>query len=154
MTDIAKIAHEGPRIETGPIQFGDDWPGVFIRGDNAMHYAMLLTIALEHEIDADPLRKGVLRALARLLASCDTRAALAAHRAAGLTKAHYNVLPQATLAAQRAMGLVLVPVDMWKLEAVKDAYAQFLADAGLKNAPSLEHLLPELIAAAQGKNDA
>jgi len=61
---------------------------------------------------------------------------------------------QAALAAQRAMGLALVPVDMWKLEAVKDAYAQFLADAGLKNAPSLEHLLPRLIAAAQGKADA
>jgi hypothetical protein len=58
---------------------------------------------------------------------------------------------RAALAAQRAMGLVLVPVDMWKLEAVKDAYAQFLADAGLKNAPSLEHLLPRLIAAAQGE---
>jgi hypothetical protein len=57
---------------------------------------------------------------------------------------------RAALAAQRAMGLVLVPVEMWKLEAVKDAYAQFLADAGLKNAPSLEHLLPRLIAAAQG----
>jgi hypothetical protein len=58
---------------------------------------------------------------------------------------------RSTLAAQRAMGLVVVPVDMWKLEAVKDAYAQFLADAGLKNAPSLEHLLPRLIAAAQGE---
>jgi hypothetical protein len=58
---------------------------------------------------------------------------------------------QAALAAQRAMGLVVVPVDMWKLEAVKDAYAQFLADAGLKNAPSLEHLLPRLIDAAQGE---
>jgi hypothetical protein len=58
---------------------------------------------------------------------------------------------RAALAAQRAMGLVLVPVDMWKLEAVKDAYAQFLADAGLKNAPSLEHLLPRLIAASQGE---
>ena len=22
------------RIETGPLQFGDDWPGVFIRCDN------------------------------------------------------------------------------------------------------------------------
>jgi hypothetical protein len=76
MTDIAKIAHEGPRIETGPIQFGDDWPGVFIRGDNAMHYAMLLTFALKHEIDADALSKEVLRALVRLLASCDTRAYL------------------------------------------------------------------------------
>ena len=61
---------------------------------------------------------------------------------------------RSALAAQRAMGLVVVPVDMWKLEAVKDAYAQFLADAGLKNAPSLEHLLPRLIAAAQGKADA
>jgi hypothetical protein len=58
---------------------------------------------------------------------------------------------RAALAAQRAMGLVVVPVDMWKLEAVKDAYAQFLADAGLKNAPSLEHLLPRLIDAAQGE---
>jgi hypothetical protein len=58
---------------------------------------------------------------------------------------------QAALAAQRAMGLAVVPVDMWKLEAVKDAYAQFLADAGLKNAPSLEHLLPRLIDAAQGE---
>ena len=64
-----------------------------------------------------------------------------------LTKALYNVLPQALIDAQ----LVVVPVDMWKLEAVKDAYAQFLADAGLKNAPSLEHLLPRLIAAAQGE---
>jgi len=22
------------RVETGPVQFGDDWPGYFIRGDN------------------------------------------------------------------------------------------------------------------------
>ena len=27
------------RAETGPMQFGDDWPGVFIRGDNALAYA-------------------------------------------------------------------------------------------------------------------
>lgn len=24
------------RPETGPMQFGDDWPGVFIRGDDAL----------------------------------------------------------------------------------------------------------------------
>lgn len=24
------------RVETGPVAFGDDWPGVFIRGDNAL----------------------------------------------------------------------------------------------------------------------
>jgi hypothetical protein len=32
------------RTETGYIQFGDDWRGIFIRGDNA--YAMALTIHL------------------------------------------------------------------------------------------------------------
>lgn len=26
----------GLRIETGAVQFGDDWPGMFIRGDSAM----------------------------------------------------------------------------------------------------------------------
>lgn len=30
------------RIETGVVQFNDDWPGVFIRGDNAMHFATRL----------------------------------------------------------------------------------------------------------------
>jgi hypothetical protein len=24
-----------PRVETGAVQFGDDWPGLFVRGDNA-----------------------------------------------------------------------------------------------------------------------
>lgn len=24
------------RVETGAVQFGDDWPGLFIRGDRAM----------------------------------------------------------------------------------------------------------------------
>lgn len=69
-----KIGHEGPRVETGPLQFGDDWPGVFIRGDNAMRYAMQITFALQHGIDADPLGRRYLEGLARLLASCDTRA--------------------------------------------------------------------------------
>jgi hypothetical protein len=26
------------RPETGPMQFGDDWPGIFIRGDTAFFY--------------------------------------------------------------------------------------------------------------------
>jgi len=30
------------RVETGPIRFGDDWPGVFIRGDNAFGWAIHL----------------------------------------------------------------------------------------------------------------
>lgn len=27
-----------PRAETGPVQFGDDWPGMFIRGKHAFFY--------------------------------------------------------------------------------------------------------------------
>jgi hypothetical protein len=42
------------RVETGPIQIGDDWPGVFIRGDNAIYYRMCLE-ALLHA-DDDPSR--------------------------------------------------------------------------------------------------
>jgi len=40
-------AVEGERVETGPVQFGDDWPGVFVRGDNAFGYAMALQEAME-----------------------------------------------------------------------------------------------------------
>lgn len=40
------------RLETGPVQFtyehGEtDWPGVFIRGDNAAHYALHLRRLLD-----------------------------------------------------------------------------------------------------------
>ena len=33
---------QSPRVETGPTQFGDDWPGVFIRGDEAMGLADMI----------------------------------------------------------------------------------------------------------------
>lgn len=29
------LAATEARVETGPVQFGDDWPGIFIRGDDA-----------------------------------------------------------------------------------------------------------------------
>lgn len=48
MDQIRKLpAVEGGRVETGPVQFGDDWPGIFIRGDNAFGYAMELQNAME-----------------------------------------------------------------------------------------------------------
>ena len=36
--DVRKLPapESGGRVETGPTQFGDDWPGIFIRGDNAL----------------------------------------------------------------------------------------------------------------------
>jgi hypothetical protein len=36
------MSEEQNRPETGVMQFGEDWPGVFIRGDNAAYLAMQL----------------------------------------------------------------------------------------------------------------
>lgn len=48
MIEIRKFpTAEGGRVETGPIQFGDDWPGIFLRGDNAFGYALALQEAME-----------------------------------------------------------------------------------------------------------
>ncbi|HDY89221.1 MAG TPA: hypothetical protein ENH82_14035 [bacterium] len=30
------------RIETGPVQFGEDWPGIFIRGDNLLMRSFII----------------------------------------------------------------------------------------------------------------
>lgn len=35
------------RPETAPMQFGDDWPGLFIRGDNAVYIGRLLQEVLD-----------------------------------------------------------------------------------------------------------
>lgn len=34
---------ESNRVETGVVQFGEDWPGIFIRGDDAMKFISGLT---------------------------------------------------------------------------------------------------------------
>ena len=58
-------AGEVSRIETGVVQFDDDWPGVFIRGDNALYYAMLVRRAVESMPNG--LVKSNLKGLADLL---------------------------------------------------------------------------------------
>lgn len=35
------------------MQFGNDWPGVFIRGDNAAHYAQALDELLLNSLDSN-----------------------------------------------------------------------------------------------------
>ncbi len=57
------------RPETGPMQFGDDWPGIFIRGDNAMAEAMMIEGALA----GDAIAIVCLRSFAQLLKRCDAR---------------------------------------------------------------------------------
>ena len=68
--EIRKIDIElDKRVETGPLQFGDDWPGVFIRGDNAAFYAFALSQYLE-EGDKAWLAASQVRDLIRLLQGC------------------------------------------------------------------------------------
>jgi hypothetical protein len=60
----------GDRIETGPLQCGDDWPGVFIRGDNAlMGYAPALDRLLNGQ-DQFGFAKAEAESLLKLLRSC------------------------------------------------------------------------------------
>jgi len=56
------------RPETGSMQFGDDWPGVFIRGDEALFYETIIRKACDTDIEV--LSEYHLRALAGILVSC------------------------------------------------------------------------------------
>lgn len=64
---------EGERVETGVTRFGDDWPGVFIRGDNAFYY----TYCLKEYIQGASVTAGLvlmeaqLDGLMKLLESCN-----------------------------------------------------------------------------------
>lgn len=63
------------RVESGPVQFNDDWPGTFIRGDNSLWYAMVINNVLK-DISNTTLTESnaldiiALRSLADLLSSC------------------------------------------------------------------------------------
>lgn len=66
---IRKLPAVDDRVETGPVQFGDDWPGVFIRGDNAFGYAMALeAIVNGHD---DPIAEAMAEGLVQILRSCN-----------------------------------------------------------------------------------
>lgn len=55
------------RAETGPIQFEDDWTGIFIRGDDAFRFLKLC-----ESLDAgNPVSADMLEELKDLLASCN-----------------------------------------------------------------------------------
>jgi hypothetical protein len=59
------------RLETGVVSCGDDWPGVFIRGDNAlMKYAPAIRGLLAGS--SDPFHRAACEGLLRLLLSCET----------------------------------------------------------------------------------
>jgi len=58
------------RRESGPVRFGHDWPGVFIRGDDALMYANvveLIAVFMQYDDGSLPL------ALVKLLRSCKVK---------------------------------------------------------------------------------
>lgn len=55
------------RVESGPIQFGDDWPGTFIRGDTAALYAITLDAYMKGS--RDPISDAIMRGLLQSLTS-------------------------------------------------------------------------------------
>lgn len=64
------------RIETGSVQFGQDWPCVVIRGDNAMWYNMQIEMLLK-EVEKTSMKQdyagviGTLRDLQSTLSGCN-----------------------------------------------------------------------------------
>jgi len=71
-----KVERQG-RLETGPFRPSpDDWTGVFIRGDNARHYAQHIRAGLDYLNILDvPLVRETLTELASLLESSNEAAA-------------------------------------------------------------------------------
>jgi hypothetical protein len=71
-----KLPAVADRVETGVVQFGADWPGVFIRGDEALALAGVIdnlarylpTNAIDAQAMAAPQK--FLRGLAEQLRSC------------------------------------------------------------------------------------
>ena len=64
---------DGSRMETGPVQFGDDWPGVFIRGDQACWAGRMLSLLIEHDLlkdEVDVISKMTIEGIADMLSSC------------------------------------------------------------------------------------
>lgn len=72
--EIRVFPKQDIRVESGQIQFGDDWPGIFLRGDTAYAYALSLSSILDSISDEDNfLHKSILRGLEFDLKSCLVR---------------------------------------------------------------------------------
>jgi hypothetical protein len=75
------MTNENLRPETGPMEFPEDWPGIFIRGDHAVMYKMAIQAVLkDFQTTIKPNLSGrdiiqwtIVEGLADLLASCIVR---------------------------------------------------------------------------------
>lgn len=76
LSEVRKVPGLERRAETAPLQFGDDWPGVFIRGDDAMTFASVMRRAAEkfgEDTPWDIFDKHALKRLVLVLDSSQVR---------------------------------------------------------------------------------
>lgn len=66
---VRRLGTEGKRVESGPIMFGDDWPGLFLRGDDCHLYATSLREVVLDKPDIGLITKSVLMGLLDALES-------------------------------------------------------------------------------------
>ena len=69
--EIRRLPEQPTRVETGPVKFGNDHAGLFIRGDNAFGFWLSLNAMLDNE--SDKLDENTLTRLSDLLNACDER---------------------------------------------------------------------------------
>ena len=74
MNEIRKLPGVEDRVETGPVQFGDDWPWIFIRGDNCFAYRMALA-GLRDETN-NPFDVALVQSLIDLFDGCNVNTGL------------------------------------------------------------------------------
>lgn len=72
LPQVRRFASEKERVETGPILFGNDWPIIFIRGDEAFAHTFALKAGIEQP-SIDPFYKLSLQGLLTALESSDCR---------------------------------------------------------------------------------
>lgn len=69
--EIRKLPlHQQDRVESGPLQIGEDWPGYFIRGDNAVALSLIIQDVLSDENNA--IARIQLESFAKDLKGCIT----------------------------------------------------------------------------------
>lgn len=64
--EVRKLEKQDPRVETGNVRFGDDWSGLFIRGDHCFDFASNLNWLLANT-QMPSYRRDALNSLLKLL---------------------------------------------------------------------------------------
>ena len=94
------------RVETGVLQFGGDWPGLFIRGDDCF----ALSIAIRKHEDSDP----TLCRLSQLLQSVSTNQSESGSR--NCVKTHDGKVAVRLLASVFILGMALmIGLTVWAI---------------------------------------